>query len=312
MKKLLFICNPKAGKGVINVHYADIMHELCASDYEVTVYETRARLDGKRKAKEDGERFDRIVCFGGDGTLSEITSGVAALEKKPEVGFIPAGSTNDTAKSFGLPKNIKQAAKVAVEGKPMPVDLGKFNDTNFIYVAAFGDISAVSAFTTQEMKKTLGHAAYIIEGMNIIPKMSFHPLRIEYDDQQVIEGDFYLGMITNSYQVGGFSGITGKSVDLADGLFEVMLFGKPKSVFDFAKQIEGALIRKDDNSVVVDRSKTLFGKGKYEVLLKFKASKLKITSTDDVQWVLDGEDAGRHKEVDIENLNKYIEIVSAG
>ncbi len=199
---------------------------------------------------------------------------------------------------------------MAVEGKPIPVDLGKFNDTNFIYVAAFGDISAVSAFTTQEMKKTLGHAAYIIEGMNIIPKMSFHPLKIEYDDE-VIEGDFYLGMITNSYQVGGFSGITGKSVDLSDGLFEVMLFGKPKSIFDFAKQIEGALIRKGDNSVTVDRTKMPFGKGKYEVLLKFKASKLKITSPDDVQWVLDGEDAGKHKEANIENLNKYIEIVSA-
>ena len=309
MKKLLFICNPNAGRGVVKVHYADIMHILCGSDYEVTVYETKAKLDGKRKVIEDGERYDRIVCFGGDGTLSEVTSGAAMLEKKPEIGFIPAGSTNDTAKNFGIPKDVKQAAQIAVSKKTVLTDLGKFNDTNFIYVAAFGDISAVSAFTTQEMKRKLGHAAYVIEGMNIIPKMSYHTLKVEYDDQ-VIEGDFYLGMITNSYQVGGFTGIMGKSVDLADGLFEAILFGKPSSIFDFAKQIDGALIKKDDNSIVIDKNAGHSGKDHY-VLFRFKASKIRITSKDDVQWVVDGEDAGRHKVAEIENLQRYLEFAAA-
>lgn len=309
MKKLLFIYNPNAGKGRIKDHLANILDIFQKNGYEPEVYRTTAPRDGERKAKECGSDYDLIVCFGGDGTLSEIVSGVMALSERPPIGFIPAGSTNDTAKTYDLPLDIEEAAKVAVTGVPAAFDVGSLGDRYFVYVASFGDISAVSAFTPPEAKKRFGHAAYVIEGLKTLPKMRFQPMTVEYDDSETVEGEFYLGMVTNSLQVGGFPGITGKSVDLRDGRFEVLILAKPRNILDLEKQVEDVLIRKDDSSVDVTYGKLPEGEEAYEVVTKFKAGKIRFHSEEEVQWVVDGEDAGIHKDVTLINHQKAIRIM---
>ena len=47
-----------------------------------------------------------------------------------------------------------------------------------------------------------------------------------------------------------------------------------------------------------------------EYVYRFKTSKLKIISEEPVDWVLDGEFGGARKEVEIENLNQRIQIVT--
>ena len=128
-------------------------------------------------------------------------------------------------------------------------------------------------------------------------------LRVEYEDangeKHVEEGDYYLGMITNSLSVGGFSGITGNTVDLQDGLFEVVLLRRPGTVFDFSKQVGNMLLAQNK-----DRSN--------DVVSKFKARSISITSENDVQWVIDGEDGGKHKDVDIQIHHKAVRIMVKG
>jgi len=295
MKKLLFIYNPNAGKGKALEQIDNIVKVFEEAGYETDKYETKAPLDGKAKAEECGEKYDRIVCLGGDGTLSEISSGVMNLEKKPLIGYIPAGSTNDTAANLGLSKDFLEDAKTAVTGTPMKIDMGLFNDKSFVYVASFGDLAAVSAFTPRKLKKSLGHAAYLIEGAKTFFKMKVPEITIEYDGDKVIKGKYYLGMITNSKQVGGFAGITGPTVELDDGLHEVMLLKNTKVPHKLIKQVYDAAVKKEDISD--------------NVCIKFKASEIKITSEEDLQWVIDGEDAGKHKVATIKNILRALDVV---
>ena len=51
-------------------------------------------------------------------------------------------------------------------------------------------------------------------------------------------------MITNSMSVVGFKGITGKTVDLSDGIFEVMLVKRPRSLEDLNRTLV-ALTQRD-------------------------------------------------------------------
>lgn len=308
MKKLLFIYNPNAGKGKIKESIPRILEIFERHEYLVTQYKTKAPFDGKKEVERCGSEYDLIVCCGGDGTLSEIAFGVASLEKRPPIGFIPAGSTNDTAQSYHIPKDIEEAALVAVSGIPFKTDLGMLGERNFIYVASFGDISAVSAFTPQEAKRKFGHLAYIAEGMKTLPKMKYHNITVRYDDEE-ITGEFYLGMITNSFQVGGFKGITGGNVDLQDGCFEVLLLKKPMDILDFARQVNSILIRKDDGSLFVDHHFLQKEDVQYELVHKFKASEIDFICDEEVQWVVDGEDAGKHKKIKIKNINKAVEIM---
>ena len=166
MKKLLFIFNPRSGKGQIKSALPDILDIMVKSGFDITVHTTQCQGDCTEVVAARAKEFDRIVVSGGDGTLDEAVTGMMRLpigERIP-VGYIPAGSTNDYGNSLGIDKDMLHAAEIAVSGEPFKVDIGTFNNNSFVYVAAFGIFTEVSYQTPQDMKNIFGHAAYIMEG----------------------------------------------------------------------------------------------------------------------------------------------------
>ena len=67
MKRLLFIYNPQAGKGIVKNHLANIVDIFTKADYLVTVWPTQGKEDATRVAARQGWWYDRVVCCGGDG-----------------------------------------------------------------------------------------------------------------------------------------------------------------------------------------------------------------------------------------------------
>lgn len=291
-KRLLFIFNPKAGKGQIRNNLLDIIDTFVKAGYEVNARPTQYAGEAVEIARDWSAEYDLVVCSGGDGTLDEVVTGIMKSGQYRPIGYIPAGSTNDFANSLGLPRNMKSAADVVVGGQPYACDIGSFNDNSFVYIAAFGLFTEVSYETSQEIKNVLGHMAYILEGVKKLAAIKSYRMKITTQDT-VIEDDFLYGMVTNSISVGGFKGITGKFVDLSDGIFEVTLIKRPKSLEEL-NQIIGALTLRD-----IDAAQ----------MYCFKTSNLKIETQEEVAWTLDGEFGGRHTEVVIENLNRALEIM---
>ena len=272
---MLFVFNPKAGKGKIKTHLLDIVDIFSSHDYEIIIRSTQAPRDAYEKAKENANSVDMIVCSGGDGTLDEVVTGLMNSGEKKPVGYIPAGSTNDFANSLGIPKPMEQAAKLVVEGEPFACDIGRFNDSYFVYVAAFGLLTDVSYQTSQDLKNALGHAAYVLEGMKRMGSWKSCHLRIDSEEFSE-DGEFVFGMITNSNSVGGFKGIPGKNIELNDGVFEVMLVHTPKNLLEWQEAIT-AVLTHDENSKVV---------------VRFKTKHMLIRSEEPVAWTRDGENGG--------------------
>ena len=167
-KRVLFLFNPRSGKGKIKENLADIIDVMVKAGYEVTVYTTQCAGDAIEKARMEAENYDRIICSGGDGTLDEVVTGVMNSGISVPIGYIPAGSTNDFGNSLGIDNDMIHAAGIAANGKPFSCDVGKFNDDYFVYVAAFGIFTEVSYQTSQDLKNMLGHAAYILEAQKQI------------------------------------------------------------------------------------------------------------------------------------------------
>lgn len=182
MKKLLFIYNTHAGKGLLKSRLAAVLEEL-ARDWDVTVHPTRGAGDAAELAARRAGEFDRLVCGGGDGTLHEVVNGLMALppEARPEVGYIPAGTTNDFSRNLSLPRGMEAMARTAAAGVPRPVDIGRFNGEHFIYVAAFGAFTDVSYNTPQPVKNLLGRTAYMLESVTRIASIQSYPLTVEHD-----------------------------------------------------------------------------------------------------------------------------------
>lgn len=290
-QRMLFIYNPRAGKAQIRSNLLDIIDIFVKAGYEVTAYPTQAAGDAIKAVQERRAGYDIVVCSGGDGTLDEVVSGMMQCEEKVPIGYVPAGSTNDFANSLKIPKSMIKAADVVVNGRDFACDIGSLNSHNFIYVAAFGIFTDVSYETNQDVKNVLGHAAYLLEGVRRLPMVRSYALKVSYDDQ-VIEGDFLYGMVTNSFSVAGFRGITGKDVLLDDGLFEVTLIRKPTNPLDLNNII----------MALVDK------RVKSEYIYTFKTPRLTVESEETVPWTVDGEFGGEHMKAVIENKQKVLHI----
>ncbi len=292
MKKMLFIINPKSGKGQIKNHLLEILDIFTKADYSVQVYVTQQALDARQIVLDTGEEFELIVCSGGDGTLNETISGLMELKSRPRLGYVPAGSTNDFASSLGIPKQMIKAAQAAVSGVPYAIDIGIFcRERYFVYVAGFGLFTEVSYLTPQDKKNVLGHQAYMLEGVKSLSSIKTYQMSIDSEEIQ-LEGEFIFGMITNTISVGGFKGLVNQDVELNDGYFEVLLIRAPKKPTEFSNIVSSMFLKEEPN----------------EFVYKFKTKKLHIIAEEPVDWVLDGEFGGTHSEVIAENMTKQLEI----
>lgn len=292
MKKMLFVYNPNAGKGLLKPKLSDVLDIFVKAGYEVVVYPTQSYKDGYRKIRSMEDKYDLVVCSGGDGTLDEVVSGMMKRKERVPIGYIPTGTTNDFASSLHISKDILSAADTAVHGNTFACDIGTFNQDIFVYVAAFGLFTDVSYQTNQNLKNVIGHAAYVLEGAKRLSNIPSYEIRITHDGE-VIEGEFMIGMVTNSKSVAGFRGIMGKTVQFDDGEFEVTLIRKPKSPIELQEIIASLLIESFDT----------------EHMLTFKASSITFESKGEIPWTLDGEFGGQHEFVEIYNRKQALEIM---
>lgn len=295
-KRMLFLLNPRAGKGQIRTKLLELVDIFVKADYEVILHPTQAAGDGEEQVKKYMGKVDLIVCSGGDGTLDEVVTGIMECGGDIPIGYIPAGSTNDFASSLFIPKNMKKAAQAIVDGSLYRCDVGKMNQNIFAYIAAFGLFTDVAYETDQDVKNILGHVAYMLEGMKRLFDVKSYYLKVEKEDGEVMEGDYIFGMVTNSRSVGGFKNLTGKNVDMDDGYFEVTLIRKPRNPLEI-QEIMTAILMAEDTSALIDT---------------FKASRLTLESQEAIPWTLDGEYGGDHAVVQIENLHKAMQIYIDG
>ncbi len=283
-KKALFIFNPHAGKEQIRSRLLDIIDLLTKNGYEVTAHPTQCRGDAREEVCRSAAGYDLLVCSGGDGTLDEVVTGMMQLRERIPVGYIPAGSTNDFASSLKIPKKMTRAAEVVVGGKEFACDIGRFNQDVFVYIAAFGLFTDVSYETKQTAKNVLGHMAYILEGMKRLSSVKSYPMKVTAGGR-VFEGDYLYGMVTNSRSVGGFQNITGKNVELDDGLFEMTLIKRPRNAAEL-NRIMSALMGANFDT---------------DMMNAVKASEIVLEAEEELPWTLDGEFGGRHRKVTIRN-----------
>ena len=292
-KKVLFIVNPKSGKGSIRSKLLDIVDIFVKAEFDLTLYISQSAGDARAKAKEVEGRYELVICSGGDGTLDEVISGMMECEKRSAIGYIPCGSTNDFAHSLKIPTSMTKAAEHIAAWKEFPCDIGRFNDDYFVYIAAFGLFTDVSYETSQDVKNVLGHLAYILEGMKKLTEIKSYPMKVE-SEEMTVEGNFLFGMVTNSTSFGGFRNITGKHVHLDDGVFEVTLIKTPQNILELNEIIQAVIAGKSENN-------------KY--FYQFRSKAVKFISGDPVAWTLDGEFGGYHEVVDVKNDKQALSLL---
>ena len=291
MKKLLFIINPVTAKAALTPCLVDILDTFGRAGYEATTHVTTYKNDTQDTVRAIGEGYDTIVCAGGDGTLNETVSGVIGFADKPKIGYIPSGTTNDFAVSWGIPRKPLAAAERIAAGEAKAIDVNTFCGRPYMYVAAFGAFTEASYATPQPLKQSLGWSAYIFEGIKSLPTIRPVRMKIEYDGGET-EGSFLYGMVSNTRRVGGFDLKMKEDISPSDGLMEVILIRQPDNPADNGKML-GAVLMQDTSSEYI-----VFAHTKH---LRFEAE-------EPVPWTVDGENGGAVQSGEVSVMERAVEL----
>ena len=293
LKKLLFIINPCAGMRKAAKVMPEILSVFNRADYDVRVYVTAEAGDAVQAVKRLANGVDLVVCCGGDGTFNETVNGLIQAGLDLPIGYIPAGSTNDFAASLKLSSDPVEAARQIAEGVPRWYDAGRFGERYFSYVASFGAFTKASYSTPQSAKNLLGHVAYVLEGMQELPQLRKHHVKLTLDGGETLEDDYIFGAICNSTSVGGVMTLDPKQVDLQDGKFEVLLIRMPKSLQEISDFLLAVQKQQYNNAMMLFRN----------------ASHILVEAEPDMLWTLDGEKEEGHATVEVQNLHRAVRIL---
>ncbi len=284
-KMLLMIINPRSGRNKINDDLLEATNIFGMEGYGITVLNTTKAGDATTYARDFGKDYDIVICRGGDGTFCEMMNGIMALDKKPLIGYIPAGTTNDLGNTLGLPMKARKAAQLIVNEDALPYDIGKFNGKYFTYVASFGALTECSYAAPQSLKNKIGRFAYFYEAAKEIKDIHPIPMRVVVDGQ-VFEGEYVFGSISNSYMIAKVIHLDKNVVCLNDGKFEVLLVENPRTVKGWTSTLTSALKRDFDE--------------RYIKLIKGSHIEIETLDGSPLPWTLDGEYGGDDSKVVID------------
>ncbi len=287
------VVNPVSGKGLGKRYAFGLVTFFSREGYNVTLRPTfPSRDDNIEFIKNNVKKYDIIVCCGGDGTLSETITGLIRSKADIPLGYIPLGTTNDFAKTLGIPSSPFEAALAITKEHSKKLDCGLFNGKPFVYVAATGAFTQASYGASSAEKHFWGSFAYIIKGIESLKVLNPFHLKAKVGDQ-IIEGDYLYASVSNSTSLGGIFKLDPSKVKLDDGIFELVLIKNPKTLSEKKSLITG-LLKESLNS-------------EYVQLIYANDFKIKLKSPQ--VWSLDGENGGATKEIIIKNIPQRINML---
>lgn len=255
LKKSLVVYNPNSGKYNKEETLPKIKKILEEYNYDVEIKETEYKGHATSIA-ENTPHCELLISIGGDGTFNEVMTGNFKRKDRITLCHLPSGTTNDVGAMWGYGKNILNNLKLALNGEVKRIDICTINNRPFVYSAGFGKFMNIPYETPRELKKRLGHLAYIKEGI----KDFFRKVKL-YDISYEINGEKYRGLfsfalITNANRVAGINNFY-KDIKLNDNKFEILMCNITKfkdivktlyffAIYD-ASKIPGFYFYKTDN-----------------------------------------------------------------
>ncbi len=290
MKRARIIYNPTSGREAFRKHLGEVLEKFEVAGYETSCHATTCEGDATEAAKHAVERgFDVIVAAGGDGTLNEVVAGVSSFDKRPKIGLIPTGTTNDFARALRIPRDIDAAVDIIVRGETIPVDVGLMNNRHFINIAGGGRMTELTYDVPSKLKTVLGQLAYYLKGVEMLPSIHSSHMRIEYDGQ-VFDDEAMMFLVGLTNSIGGFEKLAPNS-SINDGKFTLLIL-KKCNIAEFIRIVSLAIRGEHLGDPLVISS---------------AAEKITVTSSEEVLLNLDGEYGGVLPAT-FQNLYRHIDM----
>lgn len=218
--KAVIIANPTAGKEKATTYQQDLQQQLLQQYDEVIIHETTKEGDATRIAIEEASA-DLIVAMGGDGTLSEVINGIAPLDDRPTLAFLPLGTVNEFARALDMPLVPEEVIAHILQYKERQIDLGHIGEQFFTNSVTIGTIPEAMHDVSSEAKTIFGSLAFVAKGVQTLAKNENYHFRIAYDDH-TWEGEASVIMVGLTSYIAGLEHFF-PDAEPDDGLMHVMI-----------------------------------------------------------------------------------------
>ncbi len=260
-REIALLTNPTAGKGK-GAKMRDVaLARLRAAGLVVRNLEGRdadESLDLARQCVAD--QVDALVVCGGDGMVHLALQAVGGTSTP--LGMIPAGTGNDVARYFDMPrKDAAAAADIVIGGRTRTVDLARSNGRYFLTVLAAG-FDAVVNERANRMTWPKGQMRYNLATLAELRVFEPLPYVLQLDDREV-RLDAMLVAVGNGPSFGGGLRITEGAV-LDDGFLDVVIIkpiSKPDLIRTYPKLFKGTHIHHPQYEHHLVRSVTVAAPG---------------------------------------------------
>lgn len=111
---------------------------------------------------------DLLVVGGGDGTIGAAARLLA--HRDIALGLLPLGTTNNFARTIGVPLDLDAAVATLVDGKVIDVDLGLAGGMPFANHVGIGLSAEVMLQAPARLKRVTGRLAYPITALALLPR----------------------------------------------------------------------------------------------------------------------------------------------
>ena len=229
--RTLVIANPRSRNRATSRRLKSLEAKLRSALGPLDIECTRAPRDAERIARE-GVRsgIERIIVAGGDGTLSEVVTGLlsAQLGDYAAIGLIPLGAASDFARGLGQAPDVDAAIERLAAGKTSKADAGRVTyhtddrqevTCYFANVASFGLSGVVDELVNRTTKVFGGRMSYMIGTVRGIARYRSGPVSISVDAELVFDGPLSVAAVANGPYFGGGMQVA-PNARIDDGVFD--------------------------------------------------------------------------------------------
>jgi diacylglycerol kinase (ATP) len=261
-REIALLTNPTSGKGKgarVRQRAVSRLREAGLTVRDLQGRDADEALDLARQCVADG--VDALVVCGGDGMVHVAIQAVATTGTP--LGIIPAGTGNDVARYFDIPRKDPDAAieRVITGHEPRTVDLARSGTRYFVTVLAAG-FDAVVNERANRMSWPKGQMRYNIATLAELRVFQPLPYTLRLDDRHLTV-EAMLVAVGNGASYGGGLRITEGAV-LDDGLLDVVIIkriSKPDLVRTYPKLFKGTHVHHPQYEHHLARSVTVAAPG---------------------------------------------------
>ncbi|MGW8249965.1 MAG: diacylglycerol/lipid kinase family protein [Anaerolineales bacterium] len=221
-KRIHVIANPAAGQPEPVLHTLNRVFRGAGNDWDLSI--TKESGDAFRLAREAAEAgADVVAAYGGDGTVMEVA--MALRSSQTPLAILPGGTANLMAVELGIPRDLENAAQIAVkaDSELHQVDMGRVGDDRYFMLRVGVGFSARKVeYADRALKDRFGILAYTIAGMKALTDQNKAIYQLILDGKEV-EVDGLACLVENAGNM-GVAGITPvQGISVSDGKLDVIV-----------------------------------------------------------------------------------------